>query len=155
MRHILLIALVVLFASPATLRAQDSGDPAFWKYEVKKTGAGHYQLIFHLILKDKWHIWSLKPGGDGYEIAPSFTFDPNPDVTFKDSITEKGKKTVTKMDGIEGVVTYYSGRIDYVQEVVVTKNTRITGTHQYQVCNDRMCLPPKDKAFEFVLKGGK
>ena len=41
-------------------------DPTTWTYEVKKMSANEYQLIFHVSLKEGWHIWSLKPGGDGY-----------------------------------------------------------------------------------------
>jgi hypothetical protein len=126
-------------------------DPTAWKYEVKKKSATEYQLIFHLDLKEGWHIWSLKPGGDGYQIAPSYTFDNNPKVKIKGSVTETGKKTVTRMEGIDGKVTYYSGKIDYIQDVTVTGSTKITGKHEYQVCNDRMCLPPKDKDFVFQI----
>jgi len=35
---------------------------------------------------------SLKPGGDGYEIAPSFTFTANPNVKMKGTVAEKVKK---------------------------------------------------------------
>ena len=111
-----------------------------------------HQLIFHLDLKAPWHIWSLKPGGDGYELAPEFTFDKNAKVKLKGGIVEGGKKTVTKMDGIDGLVTFYSGKIEYVQNVVVTGGTKISGKHTYQVCNDKMCLPPKDKDFVFEIK---
>ena len=127
-------------------------DPTTWKYEVKKKSSNEYQLIFHLDLKAPWHIWSLKPGGDGYELAPEFTFDKNAKVKLKGGIVEGGKKTVTKMDGIDGLVTFYSGKIEYVQNVVVTGGTKISGKHTYQVCNDKMCLPPKDKDFVFEIK---
>ena len=50
-----------------------------------------------------------------------------------------------------GEVTYLSGQIDYVQEVVVKGPTKITGKHTYQVCDDRQCLAPVDKSFEFVI----
>ena len=58
----------------------------------------------------------------------------------------------TTMAGIDGKVTYFTGKIDYVQEVTVTGNTKITGKSEYQVCNDKMCLPPKDKDFSFDIK---
>ena len=132
--------------------AQMIEDPTTWKYEVKKISSTEYKLIFHLDLKTPWHIWSLKPGGDGYEIAPSFTFDANKLVKMKGNTAEKGKKTTTKMDGIEGKVTYYTGKIDYEQDIIVTGKTKITGKHEYQVCNDKMCLPPKDKDFVFEIK---
>lgn len=131
---------------------QMTEDPTTWKYEVKKKGTGEYQLIFHLNLKDGWHIWSLKPGGDGYEIAPSFDFAANPKVKLKGKLAEKGKLTTLKMEGIEGKVNYMTGKVDYAQDVTVTGSTEIKGRHTYQVCNDRMCLPPKDREFEFEVK---
>lgn len=149
LRYIFFFIPLLLMNTPSF--AQMIEDPTTWKYEVKKKSATEYQLIFHLDLKAPWHIWSLKPGGDGYEIAPSFTFDKNTKMKMKGGFTESGKKTVTKMDGIDGKVTYYSGKIDYVQNITVAGSTKITGKHEYQVCNDKMCLPPKDKDFVFVI----
>jgi hypothetical protein len=131
--------------------AQMVKDPTTWKYEVKKKSATEYQLVFQLNLEPKWHIWSMKPGGDGYEIAPSFDFAKNPNVKLKGAVTEKGKSTVTKMEGIDGKVTYFSDKVIYTQDVVVTGKTKISGKHTYQVCNDRLCLPPKDKDFSFEI----
>jgi hypothetical protein len=145
-----LLLSILLFTASSSF-GQIIEDPAAWKYEVKKKSATDYQLIFHLDLKAGWHIWSLHPGGDGYEIAPSFTFDKNGKVKMKGDIAENGKKTVTKMDGIDGKVTFYSGKIDYIQTVSVAGGGKVAGKLQYQVCNDKMCLPPKDKDFVFEL----
>jgi hypothetical protein len=150
----LLKAMLVLgiAASAQGARAQMTEDPTTWKYEVKKKSATEYQLIYHLHLKQGWHIWSLKPGGDGYQIVPSFVLDKNPAVTPVGKVTEKGKITTMAMEGITGKVSYLSGNIEYIQDVKVTGSTKITGKHTYQVCNDRMCLPPKDKNFVFEVK---
>jgi len=127
-------------------------DPTTWKYEVKKISATEYRLIFHLELKSPWHIYSMHPGGDGYEIAPTYTFDKNDKVKLKGNTVEKGKMVTTKMEGIEGMISYFSGKIDYIQDVIVSGSTKITGKQEYQVCNDKMCLPPKDKDFVFEIK---
>ncbi len=132
--------------------AQMTADPTTWKYEVKKKSATEYQLIFHLDLKQGWHIWSLNPGGDGFQIIPAIAIDKNASVTVKGKPTEKGKATTTVMDGVDGKVTYLSGKVDYVQEVVVKGSTKITGKHTYQVCDDKMCLAPVDKPFVFEIK---
>ena len=153
MRHLKLFILsisILLWSIPSF--AQMIEDPTTWKYEVKKKSATEYQLIFHLTLKKDWHIWSLHPGGDGYEIAPSFTLNENPKVKIKGNATEKGKSVTTKMEGIDGTITYFTGKIDYTLDVVVTGSTKITGKHEYQICNDKMCLPPKDKDFTFEIK---
>jgi DsbC/DsbD-like thiol-disulfide interchange protein len=132
--------------------AQMTEDPTTWKYEVKKVGADQYQLIFHLSVKPGWHIWSMHPGGDGYEISPSFTFDKNSNLTLKGEAKEKGKATTTTMEGVDGKITYLSGNIDYTQLVTVKGKGKITGKHTYQICSEKLCLPPKDKDFVFEIK---
>jgi Disulphide bond corrector protein DsbC len=132
--------------------AQMTEDPTDWKYEVKKKGANEYELVFHVDLKKSWHVWSMHPGGDGYEIAPSFTFDKQDKVKMKGPMTEKGQKTTTKMEGTEGKVSYFAGAVDFIQVVTVSGSAKITGKHTYQVCNDKLCLPPKDRNFVFEVK---
>ena len=123
-----------------------------WKYEVKKKSAREYQLIFHLDIKEQgWFLWSLNPGGDGNEIAPAFDFDKNPRVKLKGTVTEKGKLTETTIEGI-GKVRYMTGKVDYIQEVTVTGKTKITGRHEYQMCNDKRAQPPRTKEFSFEIK---
>ena len=51
------------------------------------------------------------------------------------------------MEGIDNPVTYLSGKVDYVQKVKVKRSGKDNGEHEYQVCNDKMCLPPKKKKF--------
>ncbi len=146
----MLLLLTILFAAAPSFAQME--DPTSWKYEVKKKSATEYQLIFHVTVKDGWHIWSTHPGGDGSLIAPSFNFAKNGNVKLKGDVTEKGAPVTTTMDGIDGKVIYLNGKIDYVENVTVTGATKITGTHTYQVCNDRMCLAPKDKEFSFDIK---
>lgn len=150
LKYFLFFTPVFLFARPS--QAQMIEDPSSWTYEAKKISATEYQLIFHLDLKSGWHIWAMKPGGDGFQIVPSFTFDKNAKVKLKGKPAEHGQSVTTTMDGIEGKITYFSGKVDYVQTVTVTGNTNITGKHEYQVCNDNMCLPPKDRNFSFAIK---
>ena len=147
-KFILLLLPVFLAATP--LFAQE--DPTNWKYEVKKKSGTEYQLVFHLTVNKGWHIWSVNPGGDGSLIAPTFKFAPNAKVKMKGTVAEKGAPTTKSMDGIDGKVTYLSGTVDYVVNVTVTGNTKITGTQTYQVCTDRMCLAPRDKEFSFEIK---
>ena len=128
-------------------------DPTNWTYEAKKVADGEYEFVFHLNLKEGWHIWSLKPGGDGYEIVPSFTFDKG--VTPETALAEKGNPVTVLMDGMDNKVTYLSGQVDYVQKVKVKGNGKVSGEHEYQVCNEMMCLPPKKKKFEIDLSAMK
>jgi thiol:disulfide interchange protein DsbD len=147
---LLLAGTGLLMSAPA--KAQMIKDPTNWTYELKKKSATEYDLVFHVRIADGWHIWSLTPGGDGFQVVPSFRVDRNPAVTVKGKPAEKGTPVTVTMDGIEGKVTYLSGAIDYTQTITVTGNTIVTGVHEYQVCNDQMCLPPKEKKFSFTIQ---
>ena len=141
----------LLLAAPAS-RAQLIEDPTSWTYEVKKTGEGKYDLIFKVALKPKWHIWSVEPGGDGLQIPTSFSFDANPAMKKKGGVKEgSAGKHSGPMDGVDGIVNYFEGGAQWVQSVTVKNNTKITGSHKYQVCDDKMCLPPKTKKFTFTI----
>ncbi len=128
-------------------------DPTKWTYEAKKKGGSEYEIVFHLVLKEGWHIWSITPGGDGTLIPPTFTFDKNEKVQLKGTMKQSGKLISKVMEGIDGKVNMFSGKIDYIQDAVVSGPTKLTGKHEYQVCNEMMCLPPKDK--DFVIEIGK
>jgi DsbC/DsbD-like thiol-disulfide interchange protein len=152
MRPLLSLLIALLFGLPAA-HAQLIGDPTSWTYESKKTGDGNYNLIFKVALQPGWHIWSMKPGGDGFQIAPTFVFEKSAPVKLIGGVKETGKdKHTGPMDGVDGDVTYYSTEVEYVQPVKAGSEGTISGTHEYQVCNDKMCLPPKKKPFVFKLE---
>ena len=153
MRRFLYIAasLALLIAAPAYVSAQIL-KPAKWKFEAKKLKGNEYQLVFHLSLEKGWHIWSLSPGGDGYQIVPSVEFDNNTQVKVAGTLAEKGKVTSGTMAGIKGIVNYLSGNVDYTQTVTVKGSTKLTGRFTYQVCDDKQCLAPADAEFSFDLK---
>lgn len=146
------VLLVLALVVGSAVHAQMTADPTTWKYEVKKKSATEYELVFHLDLKKGWHIWSLNPGGDGFQIVPSFNIESDK-VQVLGKPSEKGNATTTLMDGVDGKVTYLSGKVDYTVNIAV-KNTPVSvkGTHTYQVCDDKMCLAPVDKNFVFEIK---
>ena len=156
MRLKLLIPLLLLLTGFLPAKGQITADNSKWTVEVHhKQGAkdaSAYEVVIHLSLPDKWHIYSLKPGGDGMEMAPSFTFSKNAKAKAVGDIREKGKLISEKMEGIDGIVNMYKGNVDYFQDVTVTGNTTIKGTYTYQICNDQMCLPPFTKNFAVVVK---
>jgi thiol:disulfide interchange protein DsbD len=106
-------------------------------------------------LKEGWHIWSLNPGGDGFQIVPSFKIKKNDAVIKLGSFKEKGNAITELMDGVDGKVTYFKNKVDYIAELEVNNNTTLSGTYTYQVCDDKMCLPPATKKCSFEIKDAK
>ncbi len=143
---------LLLFLLSFCAQAQMKSDPTTWTYEVKKTGDKQYQLITHLKLKPDWHIWSINPGGDGTLVPPSFKFGKVSGLTLKGGVKEKGKlQSKVFIDG-DPASNFYEGSVDYIQNVAVTGNVKVTGTHEYQVCDHESCLRPTTKPFSFEIK---
>ncbi len=123
-------------------------DPTSWKYEAIKTDSGYF-FVFLLDLEKGWHIWAIEPGGDGFQVPPSFLFDDNNQVEILGPAIEKGERETVDMEGVDGAVHYYSNRVTYTQPVRLKPGPhQVKGRHVYQVCNDRMCLPPIEKDFQ-------
>jgi hypothetical protein len=131
--------------------AQGMKDPTHWTYESKKIANDVYELNFKLKLDEGFHIWAINVGGDGFQIVPKFYFDKTPKAKWMGNIREKGKLMTESMEGIEGKVNYYSREVTYTQMVQAPAGSTINGKHEYQVCNNFMCLPPTDKPFSFQL----
>lgn len=127
-------------------------DPTNWEYEVLKTATGQYDIIFKLTLQSGWHIWSMTPGGDGTLIAPSFTFNKDANLELVGNIKEEGVMKTENMDGIEGKVNFYSDSVKYIQHFKIKGAATLKFSHDYQVCNNQMCLPPKSREFFFIIK---
>lgn len=148
-RFLCLVFLALTFVHPSF--AQGIKDPTHWTYESKKIANDIYELNFKLKLDEGFHIWAINVGGDGYQIVPKFYFDKTPKAKWMGNIKEKGKLINEKMEGVEGKVNYYSQEVTYTQVVKAPAGSTISGKHEYQVCNDFMCLPPTDKPFSFQL----
>jgi thiol:disulfide interchange protein len=145
------LLLAFLLLGSISMQAQGFKNPAKWTYEVKKKGETKYDLIFHLKLDEHWHIWSLNPGGDGMEIPPTFKFKKNSSYTLLGKIKEQGNKISGEREGVDGIVHEFHDNVDYIQSIEVKSNQKITGTHEFQVCDESICLPPKTVDFSFEI----
>ncbi|MBS1783559.1 MAG: hypothetical protein JSS78_10870 [Bacteroidetes bacterium] len=143
------VALLFIFVSQTF--AQIVNDPTTWRYEVHKKSNNQYELAFIVKLNESWHVFSQN-AGDDMLIPPSFYFDKNTAIKFIGKVKEQGKLKIEKMEGIDHPVRYYEGIVTFSQLVQAKPGAKIMGEHEYQVCNNSMCLPPKKKKFEFIIK---
>jgi len=134
------------------INAQILEDPTEWSFEARKVEGNKYDIIFHVNVKNDWHIYSLDPGGDGSFLPPSFTFKESPDVKLVGEPREEGEIIHETIEDI-GTVHYYK-KVDYIQTVELAKeDIDLTGEYMYMTCNDETCLPPK--TLDFSIKVGK
>ncbi|WP_276134766.1 protein-disulfide reductase DsbD family protein [Polluticoccus soli] len=146
-RTALLVALS--FFISWTVNAQIIEDPSEWKFEAKKKKGNEYDLIFHVNVKNGYHIYSLDPGGDGSFPPPEFNFTKGENFKLNGKVTEKGQRIDETIEDI-GTVHYFK-KVDYIQPATITANGKITGKYSYMTCNEQGCLPPKTKSFTFTI----
>ena len=148
-----LLLLVAMFFTAGEISAQIK-DPTTWTVTAKRKFGNRFEVFFQVKLAPNWHIYALDPGGDGSSIAPSFTFTANKNVKLIGKMKETSKPKEEVMEGIDGKMRFFSGEVTFVQEVEVsgTAVVKVKGKHEYQVCTDQMCLPPKTKDFAVSIK---
>lgn len=149
----ILIMLFVGLLLTANVNAQMK-DPTTWKVEAIRKFGNRFEVFFHVKLAPNWHIYALNPGGDGTLLPPVFTFDDNKSVKLIGTPKEASKPVEEVMEGIEGKVRFFSNEVTFVQEVEVSGNDPISasGNYEYQVCDDKICLPPKKQPFKVLIK---
>src|SRR5262249_50908818 len=82
---------------------------------------------------------------------PSFTFKKSGAFTLVGKVKEKGKRIDKEFPGTDGITHSYEETVNYTQDVTVTGNVKITGTHEYQVCDHQQCLRPETRPFTFEI----
>ena len=154
MRYTYRILLVIFIGllSTSLVSGQMTADNSKWTLTAKKISGDQYDLILHLQLPDKWHIYSFTPGGDGMEIPPTVAFAKNDKVKLDGAVKEKGKLISETMDGIDGIIHMYKNKVDYIQHATISGNTTITCNYSYQICDDHMCLPEKRTKLTVEIK---
>jgi thiol:disulfide interchange protein DsbD len=123
-------------------------NPVTFNYSVVKKGNNVYEVRIKAMLQPKWHIYSVtnpEGGAQATEIKIN-------DGKVVGTVKEKGKmKTAFEKEfGVNQ--KFFENSVDFVQLVQLKPgNKKITGTVNYMVCNDRMCLPPKEVEFKIKM----
>jgi hypothetical protein len=138
---------LVLMVSAFVTNAQIL-NPVKLSYSAKKTAAGQYELHIKAMIDPKWHLYSTQnPGGGADPTLVNFS-----GVEKVGKLKEKGtmKTIFEKAFGVNQ--KYFESSVEFIQVVKVKAGTKkVQGSIEYEVCNDKQCLPPKEVAFEISL----
>jgi hypothetical protein len=146
-----LLALIVVLTG-FTVQAQLN--PVSWTFSVQKTADKTYEVHMKATVQAGWHLYSQTQPEDAIAIPTKFTINPNPLLTADGKITEKGKMEKFHDAKLDISAHQYSGNVEFVQVVKLKANakTNVTGTVEYQTCNDQRCLPVKSVPFSVAIK---
>lgn len=141
---------VLLFLLPAfVISAQN---PVKWSFTSKDAGNCQVDLIFTATIDDGWFTYSQFLESEDGPVATQLTFSPAPGYKLVGKAKEGGDiiKVHDKVFDME--LTKFKHKAILTQRVAVTDPSKpITGYINFMVCNDEMCLPPKDVDFSFKL----
>jgi hypothetical protein len=151
MKKIIAGILLVMFA--ATVHAQIN-NPVKWTWSATKIADKTYEIHLTATIDGNWHMYA-QDAGEGPE-PTTINFTANPLLVFDGKAKEIGKMEKSYDKNFKSVSKYYEKKVDFVQKVKVRSSvaTVVKGTVSFMVCNDRLCLPPREVPFSLNV-GGK
>ncbi len=151
MKRTIFILLVVVLG-PNLLNAQLN--PVNWTFSSKKISDKTYELHLTATMQPGWHLFSQEQPEDAVAIPTGFKLNNNPLVTLDGKIKEIGKLEKFHDAKLDISANQYAEKVDFVQVVKLKSNvkTNVTGSVEYQTCDDKKCLPPKTVTFSIPVK---
>ena len=151
MKRTIIFSLVLIFGSNL-LNAQLN--PVSWTFTAKKISEKTYELHLTATMQSGWHLFSQVQPEDAVAIPTGFKLNNNPLVTLDGKIKEVGKMEKFHDAKLDISANQYAEKVDFVQVVKLKSNvkTSITGSVEYQTCDDKKCLPPKTVTFSIPVK---
>lgn len=151
MKHLFSILITLLsFSSFAQIL-----NPVKWSWNAEQVSDNEFDIIFTATIDKNWHTYSQYQGNDG-AVPTSFKFEANPNVTLVGKTTETSPKI---HEGIDPVFEVYQKSFEekavFTQRVKLKASTKLTGSFEFMVCDDKTCLPPDTKTFSIELNLGK
>jgi thiol:disulfide interchange protein DsbD len=143
-----LLFTVIAFAANAQL------NPVSWSFSSRKIADKTYEIRLTATMQSGWHLYSQVQPEDAIAIPTDFRINSNPLLSLEGKIKELGKMEKFHDKKLEVSANQYSGKVDFVQVVKLKANakTNLTGSVEYQTCDDKKCLPPKTVNFTIPVK---
>jgi hypothetical protein len=129
-------------------------NPVQWSFTSKKISDKVFEVHLTANIQSGWHLYSQEQPADAISIPTEIVFNSNPLISIDGKPKELGKMEKFKDQRLGISANQYKDQVDFVQKLRLKLNakTNITGSVQYQVCDDKKCLPPKTLSFNVVLK---
>ena len=129
-------------------------NPVLWTFTSKKIAPKTYELHLTAIIQSSWHLYSQTQPSDAIINPTEIVFNSNPLVILDGKTKEIGKMELYADKKLGISANQYSNKLEFVQKIKLKTNvkTNISGSVEYQTCDDKKCLPPKKIDFTIALK---
>ena len=147
-----IIFLLVFISGVISANAQLN--PVNWTFTSKKIADKTYEIHLTATMQSGWHLFSQVQPEDAVANPTEFKINSNPLVTLNGKIKEIGNMEKFHDAKLDISANQYANKVDFVQLVKLKNNvkTSITGSVEYQTCDDKKCLPPKTITFSIPVK---
>ncbi len=149
MKKITLILSLVFFSTLGAFAQLEN--PVSWSYAAKKISSTEAVVYIKANIEDNWHLYSqnIKPGGPNKTV---FTFPTSKEYSLVGKTIEP--KPIIKYESVFKMeVGYFADQVVFQQKIKLNKSSAtVKGSVNFQVCDDKSCLPPTDVAFSIPVK---
>lgn len=131
-----LFVFLVVFTTTAQVFS-----PVSWKTSVEQNKKGETILVATATIEEGWHMYAqnIQEGGP----IPTTFFYPK-GITLVGATTE-GEGKVVQDPTFEMELKYFENKATFKQVVKLDKKSqKLKASVEFMVCNDEMCLPPKE-----------
>ncbi|MEO6883925.1 MAG: cytochrome c biogenesis protein CcdA [Bacteroidia bacterium] len=131
-------------------------NPVKWEFSVKKISDTQSALVTKATIGKGWHLYSQFMQGKDGPIPTTFSYSPSANYVLAGKTEES--KAISKYEPLyEMNLNYFEDNATFTQKISVKseKDFTLTGKLNFMVCNDSMCLPPKDVDFSFNISASK
>ena len=149
MKKLYILAIVLIAAIGA--QAQN---PVTWTFSTKKIDDKTYELHMTASIQSGWHLFSQNQPDDAIAMPTDITINNNPLLKLDGKIREVGSMEKFHDKKLDLSANQYSDKVDFIQVVKLKAKakTNLTGSVEFQTCNDQKCLPPKTVTFNVAVK---
>lgn len=143
----------MLFFAAVTTQAQMLA-PVKWTFSSKKIDAKNYEVHIVANIQQGWHLYSQTQPADAVSIPTAISFSANPMITLDGKVKEIGKMELFRDKKLNISANQYSGQVEFVQKIKLKTpvKTNMSGTVEFQTCDDKKCLPPQKVPFTVAIK---
>ena len=147
-------AFVLISLLATGLLAQAQLNPVTWTFTTKKIADKTYEVHMKATIQNGWHLYSQNQPEDAIAIPTSFKFNSNPLLKLDGKVKEVGKVEKFHDPKLALSANQFSNTLTFVQLVKLKANakTNITGSVEFQTCDDKKCLPPKTVNFSAAIQ---
>ncbi|MBL0883182.1 MAG: hypothetical protein IBJ16_07545 [Chitinophagaceae bacterium] len=150
MRKVILVVIML-----SSLVVSTTAQQVKWKFSSVKQTNGKYLLSVTGKISPEWHLYSMASPANG-PTPMKIKFNNHPLIKIEGGIKEKGDMIRQYEEVFDMTVLYFEDSVEYTQLVRWTGSqlvkTNITGTIEYMLCTNSMCLPPTKEKFSIALQ---